>query len=664
MTEAMSESEQPQPSNSSRSNITQAKFAKFKAAVKRQLDDIINEITARSRLPFEAAIEYPANLDHYNEVLEKASYVIASMHTRGECEEELQWQERTLQLREVMLGREHQDTLRNRVDIGITQYDLKWRDKAERTISLAVEDLTAMLGLTHSETLRAMVNHAVMLGEMGRHTEAQNLHIKTLELRKTSLPPDDPEILSSMNGLALVLMDQRQYNEAETIYRQTLPLRIARYGDDYPDTLNNMENLAIALGYQEQPKEACDLLSQVLGLKTAALGSDHNEVKTTRDNLKEMTYRAHLAEMKAAREEQQHRVIGSSVVRHLSPMDRIEELESDEEDAPAIYTTSHFNRRRGRARLRHSVCLPSGIMPAATNTNAPTKPALTPPIPPEPTLTEPPLSSTALRYTPPTPRPLSVASDTNLRRRNAAQSQVTRDRSPRSVENEENSGNSQPQSQSRLSNWISTVLNSRLRRDSSPGISLQPLSSQPAPQSQLSPPLQPAQPISIPASAAAHPQSSAYFISLSWICFVIFGSGGIGGLCIGVRDQRALELQPSFIKPTYDDPSFYLCVQTSCWLILGTYFTLISTVTHARKSGPYCRWTLVWLFIILCFITCVLSIYFYVASPALSTGLAGLGSAVQALVIFLSNWIFEKGEWSEREVKMRLRVGVENGRTA
>ena len=119
-----------------------------------------------------------------------------------------------------------------------------------------------------------------------------------------------------------------------------------------PSNLNNTLNLAIALGYQEQPKEACDLLSQVLELITATLGIDHGEVKLTRDNLIEMTYRAHWAEMKAAREEQQHRVVGSSVVRHLSPMDCILELESDEEDAPAIYTTSQFNHRRERARLR------------------------------------------------------------------------------------------------------------------------------------------------------------------------------------------------------------------------------------------------------------------------------------------------------------------------
>ena len=144
MSEAMSESEQPQPSTPSGSTMNPEKFTKFKAAVKRQLDDIIDMITTRAELPFQTAIEYPANLDRYNEILEKASYAIASMHTRGECEEELQWQERTLQLREVMLGREHQDTLRNKVDIGITKYDLKLRDPAERTIALAVEDLTTI----------------------------------------------------------------------------------------------------------------------------------------------------------------------------------------------------------------------------------------------------------------------------------------------------------------------------------------------------------------------------------------------------------------------------------------------------------------------------------------------------------------------------------------
>lgn len=106
-----------------------------------------------------------------------------------------------------MLGREHQDTFRNRVDIGITQYDLKLQDPAERTITLAVEDLTTIFGQTHSEALRAMANHALCFWKWNAIQKLRNLHIKTLQLRKTPLPPDDPEIFSRMNGLALVLVN-------------------------------------------------------------------------------------------------------------------------------------------------------------------------------------------------------------------------------------------------------------------------------------------------------------------------------------------------------------------------------------------------------------------------------------------------------------------------
>lgn len=90
MSEAMSESKQPQLSTPSRSTMNPEKFTKFKATVKRQLGDIIDEITTRAKLPFQGAIEYPANLDRYNEALEKTNYFIASMHTRGECQGELQ----------------------------------------------------------------------------------------------------------------------------------------------------------------------------------------------------------------------------------------------------------------------------------------------------------------------------------------------------------------------------------------------------------------------------------------------------------------------------------------------------------------------------------------------------------------------------------------------
>ena len=57
MSEAMSESEQPQPSNPSRCTMTSDKFTKFKAAVNGQLDDIINEITTRPRFSFHATID-------------------------------------------------------------------------------------------------------------------------------------------------------------------------------------------------------------------------------------------------------------------------------------------------------------------------------------------------------------------------------------------------------------------------------------------------------------------------------------------------------------------------------------------------------------------------------------------------------------------------------
>jgi hypothetical protein len=67
-----------------------------------------------------------------------------------------------------------------------------------------------VLGKDHLDTIQSMSNLGLSLDRLDKYTEAEIMHRQTLQLRERVLGKDHPDTIQSMNDLANSLYHQRK----------------------------------------------------------------------------------------------------------------------------------------------------------------------------------------------------------------------------------------------------------------------------------------------------------------------------------------------------------------------------------------------------------------------------------------------------------------------
>jgi tetratricopeptide (TPR) repeat protein len=195
---------------------------------------------------------------------------------QGKYEQAEEIYRQTLRLNETVLGKEHPDTLASMNNLAIVLREQGKYEQAEEMHRQTLKLSETVLGKEHPDTLGSMNNLANVLGDQGKYEQAEETHRQTLRLRETVLGKEHPNTLGSMNNLATVLYDQGKYEQAEEIYRQTLRLRETVLGKEHPDTLASMNNLAVVLRDQGRSAEAEELRLRVMEIRTTS-ASGHSD---------------------------------------------------------------------------------------------------------------------------------------------------------------------------------------------------------------------------------------------------------------------------------------------------------------------------------------------------------------------------------------------------
>ena len=115
---------------------------------------------------------------------------------------------RALEEREIVLGKEHPDTLTSVSNLALMlRYQGKY-EAAEELNRRALKGYKIILGKEHLNTLMSVSNLALMLRYQGKYKAAKELNRRALERYKTVLGKEHLDILISVSNLALVLRDQ------------------------------------------------------------------------------------------------------------------------------------------------------------------------------------------------------------------------------------------------------------------------------------------------------------------------------------------------------------------------------------------------------------------------------------------------------------------------
>jgi serine/threonine-protein kinase len=181
----------------------------------------------------------------------------------------------TLGIQTRVLGPEHQDTLRSRISLtntlsGCSAWSGCGSDltaRAAEVEALERETLgiqTRVLGPQHPDTLKSRMNLAVTIASQGRKAEAEAFGRETLGIQTRVLGPEHPATLLSKMNLADAIASQGRYTDAEALHRETLAVRQRVLGPDHPETVNSIYNLAAVAALQGKRAEALSHLRDAI----------------------------------------------------------------------------------------------------------------------------------------------------------------------------------------------------------------------------------------------------------------------------------------------------------------------------------------------------------------------------------------------------------------
>jgi tetratricopeptide (TPR) repeat protein len=235
--------------------------------------------------------------------------------------------ERTVELREKMLGPDHPSVAASLFDLSLLRKEEAGYEKALSLAKRALDIYEKTRGPEHASTLKAVENVGAVYWKMGKFDEAESLLVRALEVRKKVLGAESLEVASSLNNLANLADDRGQYDKAEAyykgalaiyekapdqnqlsiagslanlalfydgqgktaevepLYKRSLDIQEKFLGPEHPDVADTLHNLAIFYSAEGRFPEAEPLFRRALAIREKALGSEHPDVAQTLDQL-------------------------------------------------------------------------------------------------------------------------------------------------------------------------------------------------------------------------------------------------------------------------------------------------------------------------------------------------------------------------------------------
>ena len=169
--------------------------------------------------------------------------------------------------------------------IGTTYQRLGDLPSAAREIERSLEMRQRLLGPEHPDTLTSEADLAALRQAEGHFDEAIRIGREVLSLRRKVLGPDHADTTTTLNDLAVALFQAGQPDEAEELIRQAWQIRKRVLGPSDPKTLFAESNLASLLESRQRSAEAEPLLREVLAEQERQLGKAHSNTIFTRKSL-------------------------------------------------------------------------------------------------------------------------------------------------------------------------------------------------------------------------------------------------------------------------------------------------------------------------------------------------------------------------------------------
>jgi tetratricopeptide (TPR) repeat protein len=207
------------------------------------------------------------------------------LHSRAAYQAALPVSERSLAIREKVLGPEHPLTAKSLNNLALVlsqQGDLAGaRPLVERALAIREK----VRGPAHLDTAVSLNNLAGLLNQEGDLAGARPLLERALAIYEKVLGAEHPKTATSLNNLAGNLIEQGDSAGALPFCERALAIDEKVLGAQHPNTAQSLNNLGRLLCAQGDLAGARRLYERALAIREKSLGSDHPDTATSLNNL-------------------------------------------------------------------------------------------------------------------------------------------------------------------------------------------------------------------------------------------------------------------------------------------------------------------------------------------------------------------------------------------
>jgi CHAT domain-containing protein/F0F1-type ATP synthase beta subunit len=195
--------------------------------------------------------------------------------------------QRSLAIREKVLGKEHPDVAQSLNNLAELYRDMGNYSQAEPLYQRSLAILEKVPGKEYPYAI-SLNNLALLYQAMGNYSQAELLFQRSLAIREKVLGKEHLAVATSLNNLALLYRDMGNYSQAETLLQRSLAIREKLLGKEHPDVANSLNNLAGLYQDIGNYSQAEPLLQRSLAIREKVLGKEHPDVAQSLNNLAEL----------------------------------------------------------------------------------------------------------------------------------------------------------------------------------------------------------------------------------------------------------------------------------------------------------------------------------------------------------------------------------------
>lgn len=206
------------------------------------------------------------------------------MQRQGDVEVAAEAEQKSLEIRERILGREHPEVAGSLNNLANAYTALRQPKRAQELLERALDIETAAYGADHPNVAMTLSNLGNLAADMGKFDRAEELLSRALHAREIALGSRHPALAHTLSNLGLLMHQRGDRQAAREYYERALPILEAKHGSEHLDIAIILNNLANVIGEEGKLDEADALFVRVLKIQQAHFEPDDRRLAETLTN--------------------------------------------------------------------------------------------------------------------------------------------------------------------------------------------------------------------------------------------------------------------------------------------------------------------------------------------------------------------------------------------